>query len=33
MGPRLVFSEGVSPEANANMLEDSWQKAIQFFKK
>jgi pimeloyl-ACP methyl ester carboxylesterase len=33
MGPRLVFSEGVSPEANAHMLEDSWQKAIQFFKK
>jgi dienelactone hydrolase len=33
MAPRLVFSEGVSPEANAQMLEDSWQKAIEFFKK
>jgi dienelactone hydrolase len=33
IAPRLVFSEGVSPEANAHMLEDSWEKAIQFFKK
>jgi pimeloyl-ACP methyl ester carboxylesterase len=33
IAPRLVFSEGVSPEANADMLEDSWEKAISFFKK
>jgi dienelactone hydrolase len=33
IAPRLVFSEGVSPEANAHMLEDSWEKAIRFFKK
>jgi dienelactone hydrolase len=33
IAPRLVFSEGVSPEANAHMLEDSWEKAIEFFKK
>jgi pimeloyl-ACP methyl ester carboxylesterase len=32
IAPRLVFSEGVSQEANAHMLEDSWEKAIQFFK-
>jgi hypothetical protein len=31
--PRLVFSEGVPWEANAHMLEDSWVKAIEFFKK
>jgi pimeloyl-ACP methyl ester carboxylesterase len=33
IAPRLVFSEGVSPEANAHMLEDAWVKAIEFFKK
>jgi pimeloyl-ACP methyl ester carboxylesterase len=33
IAPRLVFSEGVSPEANAHMLEDSWEKAIAFFQK
>ena len=33
IAPRLVFSEGVSREANAQMLEDSWKKAIEFFKK
>jgi pimeloyl-ACP methyl ester carboxylesterase len=33
IAPRLVFSEGVSREANAHMLEDSWEKAIEFFKK
>jgi pimeloyl-ACP methyl ester carboxylesterase len=33
MAPRLVFSEGVTREANAQMLEDSWEKAIEFFKK
>jgi pimeloyl-ACP methyl ester carboxylesterase len=32
IAPRLVFSEGVSREANAHMLEDSWEKAIEFFK-
>ena len=33
MAPRLVLSEGVGWEANAHMLEDSWEKAIEFFKK
>ena len=33
IAPRLVFSEGVSREANAHMLEDSWRKAIEFFKR
>jgi pimeloyl-ACP methyl ester carboxylesterase len=33
IAPRLVFSEGISREANAQMLEDSWEKAIEFFKK
>jgi len=33
IAPRLVFSEGVSWEANAHMLEDSWEKAVEFFKK
>jgi pimeloyl-ACP methyl ester carboxylesterase len=33
IAPRLVFSEGVSWPANAHMLEDSWEKAIEFFKK
>jgi hypothetical protein len=33
IAPRLVFSEGVTWEANAQMLEDSWEKAIEFFKK
>jgi pimeloyl-ACP methyl ester carboxylesterase len=33
IGPRLVFSEGIGWEANAQMLEDSWEKAIQFFRK
>jgi hypothetical protein len=33
MAPRLVFSEGISREANAHMLEDSWKKAIEFFEK
>jgi pimeloyl-ACP methyl ester carboxylesterase len=33
IAPRLVFSEGVTWEANAHMLEDSWEKAIEFFKK
>ena len=33
MAPRLVMSEGISPAANAHMLEDSWKKAIDFFKR
>jgi pimeloyl-ACP methyl ester carboxylesterase len=33
IAPRLVFSEGVSREANAHMLEDSWERTIKFFKK
>jgi pimeloyl-ACP methyl ester carboxylesterase len=33
MAPRLVFSERVTKEANAHMIEDSWKKAIEFFKK
>ena len=33
LAPRLVFSEGISWWANAHMLEDSWEKTIQFFKK
>ena len=33
IAPRLVFSEGVSAEANASMIEDSWVKAVEFFKK
>jgi pimeloyl-ACP methyl ester carboxylesterase len=33
IAPRLVFSEGVSREANAHMLEDTWKKTIEFFKK
>jgi dienelactone hydrolase len=33
IAPRLVFSEGVSWQANAQMLEDSWERAIEFFKK
>jgi pimeloyl-ACP methyl ester carboxylesterase len=33
IAPRLVLYEGVSREANAYMLEDSWKKAIAFFKK
>lgn len=33
IAPRLVFSEGISREANAQMLEDSWEKTIEFFKK
>jgi pimeloyl-ACP methyl ester carboxylesterase len=33
IAPRLVFSEGVSREANAHMLEDAWKKTIEFFKK
>jgi pimeloyl-ACP methyl ester carboxylesterase len=33
IAPRLVLSEGVSREANAHMLEDSWKKTIEFFKK
>jgi pimeloyl-ACP methyl ester carboxylesterase len=33
IAPRLVFSEGVSWEANAHMLEDAWVKAVEFFKK
>jgi dienelactone hydrolase len=33
IAPRLVFSEGVSREANTHMLEDSWKKAVEFFKK
>jgi dienelactone hydrolase len=33
IAPRLVFSEEVSPEANAHMLEDSWKKTVEFFKK
>jgi dienelactone hydrolase len=33
IAPRLVLSEGVSREGNAHMLEDSWKKAIEFFKK
>jgi pimeloyl-ACP methyl ester carboxylesterase len=32
IAPRLVLSEGVTREANAHMLEDSWSRAIQFFK-
>lgn len=32
IAPRLVFSEGVDWEANAHMLQDSWEKAIKFFK-
>jgi pimeloyl-ACP methyl ester carboxylesterase len=31
--PRLVFSEGVTWEANAHMLEDSWRRALEFLKK
>ena len=31
--PRLVFAEEVSKDANAHMLEDSWKRAIEFFKK
>jgi dienelactone hydrolase len=33
IAPRLVFSEEVGPEANAHMLEDSWKKTVEFFKK
>jgi pimeloyl-ACP methyl ester carboxylesterase len=33
IAPRLVFSEGVTWEANAQMLEDAWEKTIEFFKK
>jgi pimeloyl-ACP methyl ester carboxylesterase len=33
MAPRLIFAEEVSKEANAHMLEDSWKKAVAFFKK
>jgi pimeloyl-ACP methyl ester carboxylesterase len=33
IAPRLVFSEGVSAKANASMLEDTWVKAVEFFKK
>jgi pimeloyl-ACP methyl ester carboxylesterase len=33
LAPRLVFSEWVSWEANAYMLQDSWGKAIEFFKR
>jgi pimeloyl-ACP methyl ester carboxylesterase len=33
IAPRLVFSEGVSWEANAYMLEDSWRRTVEFFKK
>jgi pimeloyl-ACP methyl ester carboxylesterase len=34
IAPRLVFAEeGVTKEANAHMLEDSWKRAIGFFKK
>jgi pimeloyl-ACP methyl ester carboxylesterase len=32
MAPRLVFAEDVSKEANAHMLEDSWNRAIEFLK-
>jgi len=33
IAPRMVFSEGVSREANAHILEDSWKKSVEFFKK
>ena len=33
IAPRMVLSEGVSPEANAAMLEDSWGRALEFFQK
>jgi pimeloyl-ACP methyl ester carboxylesterase len=33
LAPRLVLSEGVSREATAYMLEDSWERAIEFLKR
>jgi pimeloyl-ACP methyl ester carboxylesterase len=33
IAPRLVFSEGVTWEANAHMLEDSWNRALEFLMK
>jgi pimeloyl-ACP methyl ester carboxylesterase len=33
IAPRLVFSEEVTWEANAHMLEDSWNRALEFLKK
>jgi pimeloyl-ACP methyl ester carboxylesterase len=33
LAPRVVLSEGVSREANAYMLEDSWERAIEFLKR
>jgi pimeloyl-ACP methyl ester carboxylesterase len=32
IAPRLVFSEGVTWEANAHMLENSWKRTIEFLK-
>ena len=31
--PRLVFSEGITWEANAYMLEDSWKRTLDFLRK
>ena len=33
MAPRLVLAEEVSKEANAHMIDDSWKRALEFFKK
>jgi pimeloyl-ACP methyl ester carboxylesterase len=33
IAPRLVLAEGVSRAANAHMLEDSWNRALEFFKR
>jgi len=33
VAPRLILSEGVSPKANAHMLEDGWGRAVRFFQK
>jgi hypothetical protein len=33
MAPRLVFSMGGTLEGNAHARADSWEKAIEFFKK